>query len=97
MFAQMKRKRSEFVCPCNNSCICHEPEPEHWFFSWWFALCLLFCLIVLIIFGCLFSKESKESKEHIFVGDKDCTIEFVETGCTSTGACSGYKKANCPK
>lgn len=83
-------------CPCGNTCRCHIRRKESRFV--WIILYVALPLLLLMLFGTIhYAIKHPPPARHIQVDGKDCIVEYISDGCTSTGACWGHDIAVCPK
>ncbi len=85
MFTQMKSRR--------NSSSSDKTHPDDRILM---LKVLMVFFIMLISFLFILWNYSDHKPATVMVGDKECEIQFVQTGRTSWGSPRGYRKVVCP-
>jgi hypothetical protein len=103
--ARERREERERNCPCKQTCLCHQPDPDafpSWMPYWMQLLIVLSPIWVMVLL--VIVNPPKPEKRHVRVGNKICEVIFMKTGekCEDHllhHECKdeGYDEAVCPR
>lgn len=101
--ARERREARERLCPCQQTCLCHQPAPMQWYDHPGAQLVILTSPFAIIVTMALLGPKPTPQRRYVRVHQQTCEVVFRKTGeeCAAGMAnheCRpvGYDEALCP-